>query len=85
MAGVYEPKIANCCVANLGNSLAIICDLRLALGNFESHIRSSRINQRFLNSVSVCFTRHRLFFIPTTVTAGSSVTGIGVDLPPINS
>ena len=49
MAGVYEPKITNCCVANFGNSLAITCDLRLALGDFESHIRSSRINQRFLN------------------------------------
>jgi len=49
MVCVYEPKITNYCVANLGNSPAITCDLRLALGNFESHIRSSRINQRFLN------------------------------------
>ena len=48
MVGVYEPKITSCCVANLGNSLAITCDLRLALGDFEFNIRSPRINQRFL-------------------------------------
>ena len=49
MVGVYEPKIINCCVANLGNSLAITCDLRLTLGDFESHIRSPGINHRFLS------------------------------------
>ena len=48
MVGVYEPKITNCCVANLGNSLAITCDLRLALGDLASHIHSPRINQSFL-------------------------------------
>ena len=48
MVGVYEPKITNCCVANLGNSLAITCDLRLALGAFESHIRSPRTDQKLL-------------------------------------
>jgi len=47
MDGVYESKIANCCVANLGNSGAIACDLRLTLGDFESRTRSPRIDQRF--------------------------------------
>jgi hypothetical protein len=63
MVGTYEPEITNRCVANLGNSLAITCDLRLApqghclkgvLGDFESHIRSPRINQRFLKNECFC-------------------------------
>jgi len=49
MVGVYEPKTTNCCVANLGNSLAVTCDLRLALGAFESYIRTPRTDQKFLN------------------------------------
>ena len=48
MVGVYESKTANCGVTNLGNGLAITCDLCLAFGDFESHIHSTRINQRFL-------------------------------------
>jgi len=40
MLGAFDPGITNVCVANLGNSLAITWDLRLALGDFESHIRS---------------------------------------------
>jgi len=47
MAGFHESKHANICVANLANSLAIGGDLRLGLGEFESHANSSRINQYF--------------------------------------
>ena len=75
MAGVYEPKIANCCVPNLGNSPAITCDLRLALGNFESHISSSRINQRFLNMSirSFLVTLALTFFLVANTWAASGI------------
>jgi hypothetical protein len=49
MTGVYESETAPCGVANLANSPAISCDPRLAGDHFESHSRSPRINQRFLN------------------------------------
>ena len=48
MNGGLAREIAHCCVANLGNSPAITCDLCLAFGDFESHIHSTRLNQRFL-------------------------------------
>ena len=49
MVSIYEYKIANYCVTNLGNSPAITCDLCLVFGDLESHIHSPGINQRFLN------------------------------------
>ena len=49
MNGVYEPETDPFGVANLANSPAISCDPRLAGDRFESHSRSPRINQRFLN------------------------------------
>jgi hypothetical protein len=49
MNGVYESETAPCGVANLANSPAISCDPRLAGDHIESHSRSPRINQRFLN------------------------------------
>ena len=52
MNGVYEPETAPFGVANLANSPAISCDLRLAGDRFESHSRSVRINQRFLKMVT---------------------------------
>ena len=44
-----SPKSPTATLQILAIVQAITCDLRLALGDFESHIRSSRINQRFLN------------------------------------
>jgi len=38
MVVVYEPKITNGRVANLGSSLAITCDLRLALGDYSQGV-----------------------------------------------
>jgi len=45
MHGVYAPKIASTCVSQLSNSGAIACACCLGVGNFESHIHSSRVNQ----------------------------------------
>jgi hypothetical protein len=44
-------KIAHLCVANLGNSLAITCDLRLDLHNFISSSTRPRIDQRLLKII----------------------------------
>ena len=41
-------KILHLIVANLGNSLAITCALRLDLKNFISSLTQPRINQRLL-------------------------------------
>ena len=49
-------KIAQLCVANLGNSLAITCDLRLDLRNFISSSTRPRIDQRLLKGL---LRRHR--------------------------
>ena len=40
-------KISHIFVANLGNSPAITCDLRLDLKNFSSLLSRPRIDQRF--------------------------------------
>jgi hypothetical protein len=46
-------KIAHLCVANLGNSLAITCDLRLDLHNFISSSTRPRIDQRLLKAIAI--------------------------------
>ena len=55
MDGCRAAKISSFCVANLGNSLPITCDLRLESENFVSHIISPRINQRLLKFESCEF------------------------------
>jgi len=45
MHGVYAPKITNAGVGKLNNSGAIACACCLGVGDFESHIHSSRVNQ----------------------------------------
>ena len=73
MTGYCAPKIPSFCVApkeraqaNLGNSLAITCDLRLESENFDSHIIPSRINQRLLK-----FTPLLLLFVMASAMADS--------------
>jgi hypothetical protein len=52
MIGIHELKIANCFVAKLVNNPDINCVSRLAFDDFNSHGRSPRLIQRFLNSFS---------------------------------
>jgi len=53
MNGVYASKITNACVSKLSNSGAITCACCLGIENCESHIHSSRVNQRLPKEVLI--------------------------------
>jgi len=72
----YESKISNCFVANLGNSPAITCNLRLAFEYFDSHITSPRINQRFHKTYIIGFMKKLILAMTASLLF---ITGVSSD------